>query len=163
MNRKRIVAHSLITGLSVAVILGCTFSASTASPTSHTAPSTSTPIIFMVDAREGWQAITTVLADDRVTIRYVSNQWSYWPEGAGFHDAAGSGYTCCHEECVEPLPCEPSGALIARLNDEIFSIGNDTTFTAEHTGSLSLRINDPDDALYDNEGHVKVEVIINHT
>jgi hypothetical protein len=64
------------------------------------------------------------------------------------------------ENCVEPVPDFPSGALVGRIDRQILKIGADGRFTANESGVLQLRMNDGDNGLYDNNGVLTVEIVI---
>ena len=55
-----------------------------------------------------------------------------------------------------PLPRNFAGALIARIGNQVFPIGNQTTVTMPAAGVLFLGIND--DGFDDNQGEFRVEI-----
>jgi hypothetical protein len=55
-----------------------------------------------------------------------------------------------------PLPRNFAGALIARVGNQVFPIGNQTTVTMPAAGVLFLGIND--DGFEDNQGEFRVEI-----
>ncbi len=64
------------------------------------------------------------------------------------------------ENCIEPVPDFPSGALIGRIDRQTLKVGSSGIFTAVRSGVLQLRMNDADTGLYDNAGVLKVEIVI---
>jgi hypothetical protein len=64
------------------------------------------------------------------------------------------------ERCVEPLPTFPTDALIGRVGNQQFYVGQRTIITIEQTGTLSLRMNDGDYDLWDNDGTLQVGIFI---
>ncbi len=119
----------------------------------------------VVDAKEGWQT-TNILVEKGTSIKInvIDGEWTEWKGERPYNTGEGSNYICARtmkpERCVEPLPDYPSGALIGKLDSQILRIGEDASFKAEHSGTLLLRINDPDVGLYDNDGTLIVEVVI---
>ncbi|MEM2126104.1 MAG: LecA/PA-IL family lectin, partial [Candidatus Methanosuratincola sp.] len=73
-------------------------------------------------------------------------------------DANGYNYICTAVSCCEPLPRERKGALIGKIGNQVFFIGNGGSFTAGANGVLQLRINDCDHNLGDNTGSVIVRI-----
>lgn len=108
--------------------------------------------VVQVEASKGWQSTGFRLrAGDRLTIRYISGEWSPWP--GGFYDAAGSG--------GDPIcPCNvmeaaSHAALIGRIGSgDPFLVGRGYDHSVGESGPLFLRINDAD--LYDNSGVIEV-------
>ena len=71
-------------------------------------------------------------------------------------DTAGPGGAARRAPSA-PLPDQPAGALIARIDDSApILVGNRQTFTANSTGRLYLSVND--DHLPDNRGQFRVTV-----
>ncbi len=122
--------------------------------------------IAVVDAAKGWQDVDMfVNVGDRVNIQYVSGQWTHWVDQLPYSDASGKyGYICADaipsDQCVEPIPDFPTGALIGKIGGKNIKIGNATTFVSDTAGFLLLRINDADVGLYDNAGSITVEIIV---
>lgn len=119
-----------------------------------------------VYANRGWQDTGIfVTYGDRVTIQYISGEWTHWLGRIPYSDASGKyGYVCADSipasECVEPIPDFPTGALIGRVGNQLLRIGNLLTFTSEGDGYLLLRINDADTGLYDNAGIITVQITV---
>ena len=122
-----------------------------------------------VYANRGWQDVNVfVTYGDRVTIQYVSGEWTHWSGQIPYSDASGKyGYVCADSmpasECVEPMPDFPTGALIGKIENQLFPIGNSLTFTSESKGYLLLRINDADMGLHDNVGVITVQITVHHS
>jgi hypothetical protein len=49
-------------------------------------------------------------------------------------------------------------ALIGRVRDHLFLIGDKNTIEVQEGGELQLRINDCDEGLFDNSGNLKVKI-----
>jgi hypothetical protein len=119
----------------------------------------------LVDAREAWQT-TNLFVEKGVTVRIkvLDGEWTEWKGVREYNLGDGSSYICAQtmkaENCVEPVPDFPSGALIGRIDRQILKIGADGRFTAAQSGILQLRMNDGDNGLYDNNGVLTVEVVI---
>ena len=119
-----------------------------------------------VYADRGWQDTDIfVNCGDQVTVRYISGEWTHWLGQIPYSDASGRyGDVCADsmpaDECVEPIPDFPTGALIGKLGSHLLKIGNSLTFISEDAGYLLLRINDADIGLYDNADAITVEVTV---
>ena len=90
---------------------------------------------------------------DRVTIEYVSGEWSPWPGES--YDALGSGGDprC---DCNVILGVSHA-ALIGRIGDgQPFLVGEEYAGAAGETGRLYLGMNDT--RLEDNSGSIRVRV-----
>jgi len=91
--------------------------------------------------------------DDRVTIEYVSGEWSPWP-GDSFDALGSGGDPRC--DCNVILGASHA-ALIGRIGDsEPFLVGEDYTGAAGEPCRLYLGINDS--RLDDNSGSIRVRV-----
>lgn len=120
---------------------------------------------IQVAADQRWQDNDiTLSAGDQVIVEYLSGEWTRTdgviPSGDG---RSAEFYVCGRPDCTEPMPYYPAGALIGRVGDQKIGIGNGVTFTAQSAGKLELRMNDADDALWDNAGTISVHVIVWHT
>ncbi|MEP6987411.1 MAG: hypothetical protein ABI970_17530, partial [Chloroflexota bacterium] len=58
-----------------------------------------------------------------------------------------------------PLPKYPTDALVGQIGDQLFFVGQGTTIVAEQSGTLSLRMNDGDHDIWDNDGDLMVGVL----
>lgn len=116
---------------------------------------------FTVTGREKWQNTgMAVKAGNSLKIYYVDGRWTANP-ATGMVDANGnpakiakSGYT---------LPGKNEGALIGKVGETRFLIGNTGTVPSGLTGMLELAINDDWDGRYgagfsDNEGSIIVYI-----
>jgi hypothetical protein len=92
-----------------------------------------------------------------VRIAYISGMVS--DSDMAIPDANGSGYVCGQTGCCEPLPLSPRDALIGRVGQDVFYIGNGGMLSMPATGTLQLRINDCDSGLYDNRGILNILVL----
>jgi len=122
-------------------------------------------LTFEVFANQNWQNTGIYLhSGNNVKINYLSGKWTYWSGEINLHDANGpyEEYICSDyieaTSCVEPIPDYNKGALIGRVNEQLFKIGNNFTFSIFSNGNLELRINDDDDGLFDNTGSIKVRI-----
>lgn len=121
--------------------------------------------VVKVNAHEGWQSTKIfVEKDSKVKIKVLNGDWTEWLEKRPLNSGNGSNYICSQimniENCVEPVPDFPSGALIGRIDRQILKIGADGKFIAEQSGILQLRINDADIGLHDNDGELIIEIMI---
>ena len=120
-------------------------------------PVLSAPEQIDVLASRGWQASgARVEAGRPITILYVSG--SIHDAETSIADAKGSDYVCGAPTCCEPAPHSRRSALLARVADEVITIGNGLTFLPRRDGEPELRINDCDEGLYDNGGALKIRV-----
>ena len=120
----------------------------------------------LVDAHEAWQS-TNIFVEKGMTVqvKVLDGEWTEWNGVRGDNSGNGSDYVCAKtmkpENCIEPVPDFPSGALIGRIDRQTLKVGSSGTFTAVRSSVLQLRINDADTGLYDNTGVLKVEVVLN--
>jgi hypothetical protein len=112
---------------------------------------------FEVDAGSAWQE-TGIILDANNTLRITLVSALYKDQTTLLEDGFGSGYVCGRADCCEPMPDESRSALIGRVGDEKFLIGNGGNFVLKSGGMLALRINDCDAGLYDNSGTLKVQI-----
>jgi Ca2+-binding EF-hand superfamily protein len=116
------------------------------------APTTGTRII--VDARERWvdtgvtvQRGDVLVFDANGTVRLSSDG----------NDVAGpAGAHSGRRAPQAPLPANLAGALVGRIGNTEFAIGNQSSMTAPASGRLFFGVND--DHLADNEGQFEVFV-----
>ena len=116
-----------------------------------------------IDARQGWQSTDFfVEKDTKLMLQVIDGQWTHWKGYAPYNFGEGdTSYICGSSICVEPLPDFPKGALIGRIGDHIFGVGEQSSIEAQQSGILSLRINDADnEALYDNDGSLTVKISV---
>jgi hypothetical protein len=127
---------------------------------------TVSPITVQADL--AWQnSGVQVKSNETATITYKSGLWTANPnENNGqLYDAHGNptfiaakpGYT---------MPAENEGALIGRIGETIFLVGNQATTTAGLSGEIQLCINDDLNGEYgagltDNIGSVSVQIKVN--
>ncbi len=111
--------------------------------------------IFSVSANQEW-------ADTRISLRKGESLNIAYFSGtitdgdSAVPNANGTGYICGHSNCCEPLPSVPRLALIGRVGEELFYIGNGGILTMPANGHLYLRFNDCDTGLYDNNGELSI-------
>lgn len=145
MHRRKLLALAVVAGLTAA----CLFL--------PRLPFSSSTKVVAVQAEEGWQTTgLAVAAGDRLTITYLSGEWSPWPGGS--YDAAGSGGDpLCRCNVMEAAS---HAALLGRIGGaQPFLVGRDYHHVTGETGSLLLAINDVD--LHDNSGELEVLIEIN--
>lgn len=128
----------------------------------HPAPVATQVYVIEVYANKGWQDTNIqVQAERPFRVEYLSGQWTAWPGTVPPHDASGTDYICGSiARCCEPIPDYRKEALIGRVGDELFRIGNGGVFTPHASGTLYLRINDCDSALGENTGSVRVRIML---
>ncbi|MEU9876158.1 serine/threonine-protein kinase [Streptomyces phaeochromogenes] len=126
-----------------------------------------------VKSTTGWQKVTgvTVQPGDKVTVRFVSGQWTV--DHFNVPMTGPVGYNAAIDQSLDGAkdckikPAAPFGALLARLGGEkdlpIRSVGRKLTFKAANNGTLHLAINDEADrCVQDNRGAVTVQVSVTH-
>ncbi len=152
----------LLAGCNMSYSYSYTGDSSVPQATSTAAQIASSAVTFTVRADIGWQDTHVQIREgDRVTITHVEGQWTQQRGKMPLHDAADlNGFTCGRSDCVEIYPDAPQGALVARVGTQTVLIGNKATFTAVMTRGLSLRINDGDPGLGDNDGAIQVSIVV---
>ncbi|WP_192583709.1 serine/threonine-protein kinase [Streptomyces albicerus] len=134
---------------------------------------TTTTTSQVVRSTTGWQGVTGVPVQqgDRVTVRFVSGEWTVdyrnkpttGPAGYDANiDRSLDGAKSCKVK-----PEVPFGTLLARLAGEqdfpVHTVGRNLTFRPTGNGTLQLRINDGDGTcLQDNRGTLTVRVSVTH-
>jgi hypothetical protein len=118
-----------------------------------------------VDAEKSWQDTGIELeANTIIVIEVVDGKWTGFKGSSPYNRGSGTGFICgtamTPSDCVEPLPMVPSDALIGRVGDQLFYIGQKVTLVTEQAGMLSFRMNDGEGTLYDNEGSLKVAITL---
>lgn len=126
---------------------------------------TSGTITKTIDARLGWQATgVKVKPGTKLSFTVIKGEWTHWLGTQPFNSGEGGGYICAKamkaSGCVEPLPEFPAGGLIGKIGSQPFGIGKGGSIVAGQSGSLLLRVNDADIGLYDNDGVLVVEIIV---
>jgi hypothetical protein len=122
----------------------------------------------IVSSTQGWQDTQiSVQAGTTLTIKTIAGQWTNWKGTNPYNSGDGDIYYICadhiaYNQCVEPLPDFPQGALVGKVNEQIFGIGSGNEIIVQQTGILYLRINDGDDGLYDNDGDLTVRIILSN-
>ena len=121
-----------------------------------------------VYATRKWQSTgIQLLAGDQVVIEYVSGEWTGGIGAGNWYDGRGdlmARYRCTDHssDCSEPMPEVYNGALIARVADALYEVGNRLAFSARSDGLLELRMNDHDAGLHDNDGSIEVRISVQH-
>lgn len=127
----------------------------------------------VVQSTAGWQEVSgvSVQKGDRVTVRYVSGEWTvdYRNKpmtGPAGYDAVTDRSLDGSKSCkIEPKV--PFGTLLARLEGQqdfpVHVAGRKLTFRAAGNGTLQLAINDAaESCVQDNRGAMTVQVSITH-
>jgi len=113
---------------------------------------------FDLPADQGWMDTGFLVKKNQaVQIAYLSGAVN--DARVAMPDASGYGYVCGRQDCCEPLPSAPRGALIGRVGQEVFYIGNGKTLSMPAAGSLQVRVNDCDAGLYDNRGSLQIIIL----
>jgi hypothetical protein len=116
------------------------------------------PLIKDISADLGWQNTgVTLRSGERINILYVSGEIR--DAESIIRGPAGAGWTCGEGTCCEPMTNVPRDALIGRVGDHLFLIGDKNAITVTTNGELQLRINDCDAGLFDNSGSLKVKIL----
>ncbi|MFD8002044.1 serine/threonine-protein kinase [Streptomyces mirabilis] len=135
-------------------------------------PTTAT-ISQVVRSTTGWQSVTrlTVRQGDRVTVRFVSGEWTV--DYRNIPVTGPTGYDALTDQSLEGAksckikPAAPFGTLLARLSDSqdapVHTVGRKLTFRAAQNGPLQLGINDAAGSCSeDNRGTLTVKVSVTH-
>jgi hypothetical protein len=140
-----------------AVIAVATISAAAGALACSTKP-LDAPTLIEVRADRGWQpAGLRVAPNQSFTIEYVSG--TIRDREVTIPNANGSEYVCGSADCCEPLPNERRSTLLARVDRQVFVVGNGARVTSREGGRLFLRINDCDEGLSDNAGTLEIRVV----
>jgi hypothetical protein len=115
------------------------------------------PVIKDVSAELGWQNTAILLESSKpFHIQFISGEIR---DGeAVIRGPSGIGWTCGESDCCEPMPDVERDALIGRVGDHLFAIGDRSEVTVSTNGELQLRINDCDAGLVDNSGSFQVKI-----
>lgn len=129
-----------------------------------------TKINIFLDAKSGWfDTRIPVNKGEKISIEC----WGTWaaapetesqtwpdtgPEGHGTHPAEK---LFSNLDSQKELPRTPFGALLGRVNDTIFAIGDKKEIVAPKSGRLFLVINDLPFHRYDNRGSLSITVHLN--
>jgi hypothetical protein len=110
-----------------------------------------------IAANRGWQNTSILLeADETIHIQFMSGEIR--DGDSVIRGPAGAGWVCGDSTCCEPMPTVERDALIGRVGDRFFSIGDTNRITLATGGELQLRINDCDVGLFDNSGSFTVKI-----
>ena len=115
------------------------------------------PVIEDISAELGWQNTGILLKPGAtINIQFISGEIQ---DGqAVIRGPSGVGWVCGDPSCCEPMPAEQRDALIGRVGDHLFLIGDSHTIEVQEGGELQLRINDCDAGLFDNSGELKIKI-----
>jgi len=132
-----------------------------------TIPNYSIEKTVTVSALDLWQNTGIVLMPgDILNIQYVSGQWGW--TGEARHGAIGDSQSCL-EVCGPiasscPIQAANEGALVGRIGNDAFVIGQQVTYTnnTDQAGEqiLDLRMNDCDLGVHDNFGSIEVKISV---
>ncbi|MBZ0275571.1 MAG: carboxypeptidase-like regulatory domain-containing protein, partial [Anaerolineae bacterium] len=139
----------------------------TLQPSLTTTLTPTSAITIEVSSLRGWQQTgVEVVEGMELQIEVTEGRWTPWPYRTTYSGAGDVSYRCLRENpngpCPEPMPDEPIGALIGRIGDQTFKVGNQNTIIVEANGQLYMRINDGDAGLDDNTGSLTVNISIIH-
>ncbi|MBI3050700.1 MAG: hypothetical protein HYY76_20610 [Acidobacteria bacterium] len=126
----------------------------TAFGAARTVPTTGQRI--MVDARERW--IDTGVTVERGDVIAFDVSGVVRLSGDANDIAGPAGAHSGRRAAQAPLPAQPAGALIGRIGETEFAIGNQASINAPASGRLFVGVND--DHLADNEGHFEATVTV---
>jgi hypothetical protein len=115
------------------------------------------PVIKDVSAELGWQNTGILLGSgEMLHIQFMAGEIR---DGeAVIRGPGGIGWACGESNCCEPMPDVERDALIGRVGDHLFAIGDRSEITFSANGELQLRINDCDSGLFDNSGRFQVKI-----
>ncbi|MEM7799760.1 MAG: hypothetical protein AAF633_11265 [Chloroflexota bacterium] len=131
----------------------------TPSNTPTPTPSQGSSVIF---AEDGWQKSTIFIGQGQTCEIFVADgQWTHWQGVVPYNPGTGEEFVCAEKvddpsTCIEPLPEYNKGALIGRVGESVFEIGNRSTVQLNGEGTLYMRINDANAGLFDNDGFLVV-------
>jgi hypothetical protein len=95
-------------------------------------------------------------AGQSIEVQYLSGSWSNCPaNGCPYVDASGVLVSDPNSSDNLLLNCNHA-ALLAKIGDATYCVGNNLTIRITQSGTLLLRINDK--VLEDNDGSVTVEI-----
>ncbi|MFJ6086727.1 serine/threonine-protein kinase [Streptomyces sp. NPDC092369] len=128
-----------------------------------------TTTTYVVKSATSWQPVTgvSVRRGDRVTVRFVSGQWT--ADYRNMPMTGPAGYDATTDKVLAGAtgckirPASPFGSLLARLGGKqghpIHAVGRKVTFRATGNGTLELAMNDYAGLCsQDNRGNLTVEV-----
>ena len=115
------------------------------------------PVTKDISADRGWQN-TGILLTSGETIRFQFMSGEINDGNAVIRGLNGVGWVCGQSDCCEPMPNVARDALIGRVSDHLFPIGDRSEITVSANGELQLRINDCDAGLFDNAGSFQVKI-----
>lgn len=115
------------------------------------------PVTKNISAELGWQNTNILLkSGEMIHIQFMSGEIR--DGDTVIRGPSGVGWACGKSSCCEPMPEGERDALIGRVGDHIFLIGDKNTMEVRESGELQLRINDCDEGLFDNEGSLTVKI-----
>lgn len=115
------------------------------------------PVTKAISADLDWQNKGVRLeSGDTIKVQFMSGEIR--DGDAVVRGPAGAGYVCGDSGCCEPMPEVERDALIGRVGDDLFLIGDRNTIEMQEGGELQLRINDCDEGLFDNSGSLTVPI-----
>ena len=115
------------------------------------------PVTKDIFAERGWQN-TGILMESGETIHFQFLNGEIRDGEAVIRGPSGIGWACGKSDCCEPMPDVERDALIGRVGDQLFAIGDMSEITISANGELQLRINDCDAGLFDNSGSFRVKI-----
>jgi len=115
------------------------------------------PVMRNILADLGWQN-TGILLESGEMINIQFRAGEIRDGDTILRGLAGTGYICGGSTCCEPMPHVQRGALIGRVQNHLFLIGDQNTIQVQETGELQLRVNDCDSGLFDNTGSFQVKI-----
>ncbi|MGW0708361.1 protein kinase domain-containing protein [Streptomyces sp. NPDC002643] len=167
---RRLVWALAGTAVLAAGVVGGLFLTGTLPPEEKPATTTTS---WTVQSATGWQSMAgvSVQRGDKVTVRYVSGQWT--ADYRNMPTTGPAGYDAATDKLLDGAksckvkPAAPFGTLLARLvgekNFPVHSVKRKTSFRASGDGTLQLGMNDAAGSCsQDNKGAMKVQVSVTH-
>ena len=103
------------------------------------APSQTPPTEFTCNAAQAWQNTGMLLHEgDRLTVQYENGQWTT-DVRTGLAPPAGNPHTPGSKDDI--LPAAPRSALLGRVGESVFAIGNSFDAVVPAQGRLYCAIN----------------------
>lgn len=152
-NGERIVNAKEVSRIVLAPTDAATGTTGTATPTTgKLAPATGTGLV--VSGRQAWTPTGIMVRRGEVLTFNTTGEIQL---STDTNDVAGpAGARSQRYTANSPLPRNFAGALIARVGNQVFPIGDLTTMAMPAAGQLFLGIND--DGFEDNAGEFRVEI-----
>lgn len=151
MDQRLNCQNLLFIPLVALILTGCTLNLLNQPPEPNA-------LILKIASDQGWQySQASIKEGETFSIEVGTVEWG--DQNTTITDGLGLDYVCGDPTCCEPMPNVQYGALIGRVGDQDFLVGNGGTFTLKSSGLLAFRVNDCDAGLHDNSGEMIVVIL----